>query len=90
MKYVISAILGAIAVLFSYLIGKRSVHDNRSGTNSIGTGIDDSASGATSIAKGIDSVAKRVTSASSQIDSALGILQTIRNRGTKKADDTID
>jgi len=90
MKYVISAIIGAIAVLFGMLIGKRPIYNNGSGASSIGTGIDDSASGASSIANGIDNVAKRVTSASSQIDSALGILQTIRNRGTKKADDTID
>jgi hypothetical protein len=96
MKYVLSAILGAIAFMFYRLFGKRaSVRDNGSGVEPIRNSLDNSAKRAESIKAGIsdtteklDNIARRIDNASRGIDDAIGIVQAIRSRGAKKEADT--
>ncbi len=96
MKYVLSAILGAIAFLFYRIIGKRSsIRDNGSGVDATRNSLDDSSKRVESIKAGIsdsteklDNIAKRIDNASRGIDDALGIVEAIRSRGAKKEADT--
>ena len=87
MKYVLSAIIGALAVLVALLFGKRGLSDNGSGDGRIGASIAGSQITASAITSGISTASGRATNvassvsvATSGIDKALGILDAIRQR----------
>ena len=87
MKYVLSAILGALAFLVALLFGKRRLLDNGSGANRIGSDIDRSKDTVANITSGIVTAEKRVeivensvSTATDRIDQALGILDKVRQR----------
>jgi hypothetical protein len=96
MKYVISAILGAIAFLFALLIGKRAgILDNGRRAGQIRGELADSAERAKDIASGIvdaqgdndaarraaDGASQAIDRASDAIDQGIGIIRDIRKRG---------
>lgn len=95
MKYVWTAIFSIIAILFSYLVGKRSsIRNNGSGADSVRDGINDSANkseritgGIADAEKSVDNVTKRLDDATVGLAKAIGIVQGIRDRGAKKTDD---
>lgn len=89
MNYVIAAILGALAMLWAILLGKRSnVHDNRSRAGTIRDSLTDSKDRADDIADKAagaaitaGDVAKHIGSASASLDAAIGVVQSIRRKG---------
>ena len=87
MKYVLSAVLGALAFFVALLFGKRGLSDNGARADRVGNDLDRIASTASSVASGVDiatsrveSVADSVGQASDGIDRALGILARVRQR----------
>jgi methyl-accepting chemotaxis protein len=88
-RYILSAIAGALAVLFAILFGKRSnIHDNGSGTDRIRDSLADSKDRASDINRQIvdtsgtvADITEHIGSASDSVDKAIGVVQSIRRRG---------
>ncbi len=96
MKYAIAAILGAFAVLMSFIFGKRPrVLDNGSGADRVRDGLRDSQDRADDIADKVGDatgtaieLAGHIDTASAGVDQALDIVRSIRRRGAQKPVDT--
>jgi hypothetical protein len=86
-----AGIIAVIGAIVAFIFGRRSnLHDNGSGVDSIGNGIDDGANRAESITSGnsdaekrLDNIAGRIDNAAIGIEEAIGIVQDIRKRGSK-------
>ena len=89
MRYILSAIAGAIAILLAYIFGTRTnVHDNGSGAGGIRDSLADSKDRANDIAEQIVhtsgtivDITEHIGSASDSLDRAIGVVQSIRRRG---------
>jgi ABC-type transporter Mla subunit MlaD len=89
MNYVIAAILGALAMLWAILFGKRGrVLDNGSGADRIRDSLADSKDRASDISRQIvdtsgtvADITEHIGSASDSVDKAIGVVQSIRRRG---------
>jgi len=88
-RYILSAIAGALAVLLAILFGKRSnIHDNGSGVDRVRDSLTDSKNRANDIADKVASasstasdIGKHIDTASNSLDKAIGVVQSIRRRG---------
>ena len=89
MNYVIAAILGALAMLWAILFGKRGgVLDNGIGVDRIRDSLADSKNRADDIADQIGDtsgtvtdIGKHIDTASTSLDKAIGVVRSIRRRG---------
>ena len=92
MEYILSAIVGALALLVAYLFrGKPGIHNNGSGAGGIRDSIADSKNRADDITDQIvdtsgtvADIKSHIDTAGTSIDRAIGIVQSIRRRGAKK------
>jgi hypothetical protein len=96
MKYVLSAILGALAFLAALLFGKRRLLDNGSGASrignaigSIGTGLEDIASTVSVAESRVENITGSVNSATDKIARARAILDGVRQRA-KENQNSVD
>jgi hypothetical protein len=88
-RYILSAIAGAVAILLAYLFGTRTnVHDNGSGAGGIRDSLTDSKNRADDITKqivhtsrAIVDITEHIGSASTSLDRAIGVVRSIRRRG---------
>ena len=89
MRYILSAIAGALALLLAYLFGKRGgVLDNGSGADRIRDSLADSKDRASDISRQIvdtsgtvADITEHIGSASDSVDKAIGVVRSIRRRG---------
>lgn len=91
MNYVIAAILGALAMLWAILFGKRGgVLDNGSGADRIRDSLADSQDRVDDIAiqivgtsSTVTDITEHIDTASDSLDKAIGVARSIRHRGRK-------
>jgi hypothetical protein len=95
MKYVLSAIIGALAFLVALLFGKRRLLDNGIGASrignaigSIGTGLEDIASTVGFAESRVENITGSVNSATDKIARARDILEKVRQRTDKDKNNT--
>jgi DNA anti-recombination protein RmuC len=89
MNYVIAAILGALAMLWAFLFGKRGgVLDNGSGAERVRDSLADSKNRADDITNKVadasstaSDIGKHIDTASTSLDKAIGVVRSIRRRG---------
>ena len=89
MRYILSAIAGALALLFAILFGKRTnLHDNGSGVDRVRDSLADSKDRADDISDQIvdtsgtvADIERHIGSAATFLDQAIGVVQSIRRRG---------
>jgi uncharacterized membrane protein affecting hemolysin expression len=92
-RYILSAIAGALALLFAILFGKRTrVLDHGSGADRIRDSLADSKDRASDINRQIVDTSSTVAdikghigSASDSVDKAIGVVRSIRRRGATES-----